>query len=92
MQRLRRSADEVRRCVGLIVSTITRDPRCGSIMVGCRVHVPLLVIGRAVVLIFTGPGMAVSNKKERSRCNNRRNNELPSQEAPEAPLPLGYSR
>jgi hypothetical protein len=60
-------------------------------MVGCRVRLPVLVMSSAVVLIFGGRGMAVSNEK-RPRCNNRRNNKLPSQEAPEAPLPLGYSR
>jgi hypothetical protein len=61
-------------------------------MVGCRVRLPLLVISSAVVLIFSGQSMAVSNEKRRSRRNNRRNNELPSQETPEAPLPLGHSR
>jgi hypothetical protein len=60
-------------------------------MAGCRVRLPLLVISSAVVLIFSGQGVAVSNERRPCR-NNRRNNKLPSQEAPEAPLPLGYSR
>src|ERR1700726_606365 len=92
MQCLRR--EEAQRCICLIASAVIRGPSCASccglIMVGCRVRLPLLVIGSAVVLIFSGRGMAVSN--ERPRRNNRRNNKLPGQEAPEAPLPLGYSR
>ena len=62
------------------------------IMIQCRVRLPLLVISSAAVLIFGGQGIAVSNEKRRSHHNNRRNDKLPSQEAPEAPLPLGHLR
>src|ERR1700752_119470 len=92
MQCIRCGAEEAQRCICLIVSTVIRGPGCGLIMVRCRVRLPLLVISSAVVLIFSGQGMAVSNEKKIPRRNNRRNNKLPSQETPEAPLPLGHSR
>jgi hypothetical protein len=45
----------------------------------------------AVVLVFSGQGMAASDDGSRRR-NNRRNDELPGQEAPDDPLPLRLSR